>query len=512
MFCTRLQIALVVLFVLLAGCRQERGTQFAHPGERYGLEGADFAVQLPPLESVRDDLLGLVVNMEGMEGILALIEGAVGLDFANLELLDEAGLDSAMPGLLFSYRGGFVAVVGLADTGRFERYLEELSKGEAWSFRRTLSEGVVLYDQGRFALALEGNLLTLFWGPDGAALGVLAALLLEPKPESVEPLPEDGYAVKLKGASGKLEGDLKEFYAQVGPLAGVVRATARFLDGCGVATGKLKLGDRVFFSATAKGCSMGPGAAPKLIPEQLVPEDTILLVQSRLPVESLWQAIPELARYLVADWWQELPGKRPEELQDLGELLGRFEGEIAIALLGLGADANLDTFFGSKDTLAPLFGIHWQVVLLLREGAALDEFFDLETMKKLLPQYKPRGLGAGDLLATEYCRPKTAQAAERCFTLVRQGQVMTVVTGLGEGDRLVRTIRGQRKALGESLFASQERGPLTVTLKTRRLVKDLISKGFPPYFLQILSSILEVRVVLGAGEGETTLSGEVVLR
>ncbi len=91
-------------------------------------------MQLPPLEMVRDDLLGLVVNMEGMEGVLALIEGAVGLDFANLELFTEAGLDGSMPGLLFGYRGGLVAVIGLTDPGRFEEFLEGLARREAWTF------------------------------------------------------------------------------------------------------------------------------------------------------------------------------------------------------------------------------------------------------------------------------------------------------------------------------------------------------------------------------------------
>lgn len=512
MLFVRVQIVLVLVFVLVAGCRGERGTQYAHPGERYGLDGAVFAAQLPPLETVRDDLLGLMVNMEGMEGVLALIEGAVGLDFANLELLEEAGVDSAMPGLLFGYRGGLVVVVGLADPGRFEGFLEGLSKREAWSFRRTRTELATIYDMEGFALAVEGNLLTLFWGHEGESIGQLAALLLEPAPETVAPLPESGYAIQLNGAAGELEEELAESFVSLGPLAGVVRAVVRYVDGCGDVAGTLSLGDRVVFSANAANCSSGLNTLPRLAPEELVPDDTILLVHSRLPADSLWQALPPLARYLAAEWWRELPGKRPETLKELSDILGRFEGEVAVALLGLGADANLDTFLGSKDKLAPLFGIHWQLVVLLREGAELAELFDLETMKKLLPQYEPRGLGAGDLLATEYCRPKTAQASRRCFTVVRQGQTLTVVTGLGEGDRLVRTRRGQRKALGESLFANQERGPVTLTLKTRRLVKDLISKGFPPYFLQILSSILEVRVIIRASEAGTSLSGEVVLR
>ncbi len=508
----RVQVVLVVLFVSLAGCRQEQGTGYGHPGERYGLKGVEFVVQLPPLERVRDDLLGLVVNMEGMEGVLALIEGAVGLDFANLELIEEAGLDGAMPGLIFGYRQGVVVVLGLVDFGRFERYLLELSKREAWTFRKTRTEGAVLYDLGGFALAAEGNLLTLYWGPQEAGLGHLAALLLEAPPEAVTPLPASGYSIQLNGATGTLEEDLRDLYSEVGLAAGIGRALARHLDGCGDLSATLELGDRVLFAIDSGECKLGLTSAPVLAPEKMVPDDTILLIHAALSVDSLWQALPPLAAHLAADWWRERPGKRPESLAELRDIFGRFNGEVALAFLGLGADANLDTFLGSKDTLAPLFGIHWQLVLSLRDGVTLDELFDAELMKRILPQYKPRGLGAGDLLATEYCRAKTAKAARRCFTVVRQGQTVSVVTGLGEGDRLVRTLRGQRKALAESLFAGQERGPVTVTLKTRRLVKDLISKGFPPYFMQILSSILEVRVVLRASESGTNLSGEVVLR
>ncbi len=502
----------LVVIVLLAGCQGERGQQYAHPGARYGLEGMAFAVQTPPLETVRDDLLGLVVNMEGVEGVLALIEGAVGLDFANLELLAEAGLDESMPGLLFGYRGGLVAVIGLGDVSRFEDFLVGLAKREAWSFRRTPTEGAVLYDMAGFALAVQGNLLTLFWGGQGESLGNLAALLLEPTPEVAAPLPDHGYAIRLNGFAGQLEEGLAEEFSQVGPLAGVARSLARYLDGCGDVAGGLDFGDRVVFTATAEGCPTGLTAVPVLAPEQLVPDDTIVLVHARLPVGSLWHAVPPVARYLLSDWWQEMPGKRPETLTDLGAVLGRFDGEFAVALLGLGADVNLDSLLGTKDALAPLFGIHWQVVALLREGEVLDEVFDPEAMKLLLPQYQPRGLGAGDLLATEYCRPKTAQADQRCFTVMRQGQTVSVVTGVGEGDRLLRTLRGQRKALAESMFAGQQRGPLTVTLKTRRLVKELISKGFPPYFLKILSSILEVRLTVGTGEAGTSLAAEVVLR
>lgn len=507
----RLSISLVVI-ALLAGCQGERGHRYAHPGERYELAERAYAVQLPPLEMVRDDLLGLVVNMEGMEGVLALIEGAVGLDFANLELFTEAGLDGSMPGLLFGYRGGLVAVIGLTDPGRFEQFLEGLARREAWTFRRTPAEAAVLYDMAGFALAVEGNLLTLYWGGQGESMGHLAALLQEPAPAAVSDLPERGYAIKLNGPAGSLEERLAPSFSQAGLMAGVGRSLARFLDGCGDVTGALEFGDRMVFTADAASCGSGFTASPLLAPEKLVPDDTILLVHARLPVDSLWQAVPPLARYFLADWWRELPGKRPETLTELAAVLGRFDGELSVALLGLGANVNLESLIGSKDKLAPLFGIHWQLLVSLREGEVVDEFFDPELMKLLLPQYQPGGLGVGDLLATEYCRPKTAQAAQRCFTVVRQGQTLSVVTGVGEGDRLMRTLRGQRKSLAESMFAGQRRGPVTVTLKTRRLVKELISKGFPPYFLKILSSVLEVRMTLGSGESGTSLSGEVVLR
>jgi hypothetical protein len=507
---TGMVVATVTVLVTLTGCQQRAGTQYEHPGQRYDTSKAQLVVTLPGLVAVRDDFLSLVVNLEGMEGLPALIEGAVGLDFSRLELLEEAGLDSQMAGLLFTYRDGVVLALGLADSGRFQGFLEQLSRAEAWTFRRTQTDGAVLYDMAGVALSLEGNLLTIFWG-DGAR-EQLSALLLEPLPEGVVEPVRSGYAVSWRGRDLPLEQLLAPQFSQAGPLAGVARSLVRYLDRCSGVSGTVTMGDRLLGDVLARGCVAGLTLRPETEPETRVPEDTILLLHLRLPVDSLWASFPPVVKHLSRAWWAGLPGKRPAGLEDLGEVLQRFEGDVAVAFLGVSAQANLDTFSGSGDGLAPLFAIHWQLLLNLRPGETLDELFDPETMKTLLPQYEPQGLGAGDILASEYCRPRTQQSAQRCFSVVRQGQNLLIVTGVGQGDRLVRTLRGQSVPLARAMFAEPKRGPLTITLKTRRLVKDLMSMGFPPYFLQILSSILEVRMTVGDGEEGTTLSMEVVLR
>jgi hypothetical protein len=92
------------------------------------------------------------------------------------------------------------------------------------------------------------------------------------------------------------------------------------------------------------------------------------------------------------------------------------------------------------------------------------------------------------------------------------GRTLLFATGAGEGARLARVANGRSPTLAKALFNRQERGALTVTLKTRRLVKDMTALGFPPYFLQVLSSVLETRVAVDPAGSDTALKLEVVLR
>ncbi len=502
---------MLALVWALAGCGQEAGVHYRHGGERYALEAAPYWFAMPPLEQVRDDFLTLLVNMDGMEGVLGLVEGAVGIDLAAPDLLAGAGLDGTMPPLLFGWRDATVAVLGVADARAFDRFLEGLAKGEGWELVRTRTDGPELLAAGNVALAVEGNLLTVLVAGDGEAVPRLAALLLEPAPETPLAPPEAGYAFSVRAGGMPLEQLLEGPLAAAGPAAGIVRSFLRYLDRCTRAAGSFTLSDRILLKLTAPGCTLGLVRELAMTPEAWAADDTILLLHTRAEGESLWTLFPAVLRYLGEEGWKELPGKRPDSLAKLGDLLGRFEPEVAAAFLGLSSEANFSTFTNTQEGPGPLFGAHFQVMLRLREGLALEEWRDEAVMKGLVPGFEPRGIGAGEVLGTEFCHESEKQG-KRCFSVVQQGRMVHVVTGNGEGDRLVRTLRGQRKPLAEALFAHQVRGSVTATLKTRRLVKDLVSKGFPPYFLQVLSSILEVRLTASDGEAGTEVHVEVVLR
>ena len=141
----------------------------------------------------------------------------------------------------------------------------------------------------------------------------------------------------------------------------------------------------------------------------------------------------------------------------------------------------------------------------------MDELFDEKAMAKLIGKVDTEDIGAGNIKGIEYCQT-TKSEGKRCFSVVMWGRNLALVTGGGEGTRLVGTLQGRGKTLAKAMFARLSQGSLVITLKTRRLVRDLMNKGFPPYFLQVLSSVLEIRLAADSQAGDTIVDCEVVLR
>jgi len=340
-------------------------------------------------------------------------------------------------------------------------------------------------------------------------LGILAALLQEPHPETPLEMPTEHleFLVRLDRFEG-LEAQAGEAISRFSFLAGVARNILRFFDSCSRLQGRIAPSDRYVTRLEVTGCKAPFVEQAADVAARMVPDDTIFLWQAGLPGDSIWSLLPPPLRSAALLAWKRVKVK-DVELPPMDDLLSRFRPEFSLAFLGLDSKASLETFTSPKDPYEPLFGLHLQLMLKLRPETDIPEVFDEKLMAGLFKKFKPRGIGAGRIAATEYCRKK---GKETCFAVIRHERSLFVVTGAGEGARVVQTLQGRRKSLHDSLFARVKPGPLTLTLKTRRLVRDLVNKGFPPYFLQILSSVLEIRLTVRPEEYGTSFDCEFVMR
>jgi len=513
--------ALFVAFVLIVGpaCSRSEGPKYSTPFQRFSILESRYYAAFPTMEKLRDELLTLIVNMDGMEGLLDLLDGATGIDLADEGLFDLAGVDGRFPPALFEYRGGLVVCLGLKDSGDFVGFVDELARGNGIEFVPVATDGPLLHVyESRLAWTVLGNLAVfLYRGGEGGAENLLASLLLTSPPEN--PMEQDAGLVhfSFRNSSDKLfEGAFHDDLPGLGSFSGLALAGLRYLDSCSRFDATIVPGDKYNFSISAHGCKLPFEGNGRLVPERLVPEDTVLLLHASFRADSLWELFPPPVKALLEFLWDDVPKKRrPAALADIGPFLDRFEPEVGLAFLGFSPAASIKSFASPSDAAAPLFGLHLQLILSLKQGAAVEEFFDEKEVARLLKKFEGTDLSTGKIRAKEYCREKKG-TGKRCFSVVLDDRTFMLVTGIGEGGRLVRTLRGQTRALADTLFAGSGRGrgegALVVTLKTRRLVRDLMNKGFPPYFLQVLSSILEVRFSADSRNGDTGVSCEVVLR
>ena len=557
----------LLLLIAVTGCERREVVRYDSPFHRFDSSDAAYRVVFPSLEMVRDEFLSLVVNTNGMEGLLDLVEATTGVDIAQEDLFEASGLDPAYPALMFEYTRGMVVCLGVEDGDRFEQFASEVAEANGFVVTRTSTvEGPVLFStQYGLSWAFEGNLLVFVYSSEQQSEALLASLLLTPLPESPEAEVGDSisFAYRLKKGVG-LEESSGSFLASMGPLSGPGHVLLRFLDSCTLLEGTAAPGDRYLLSVSAHGCGLSLTGEGTLVPEGMVPEDSILLLHWTTGTDSLYDLFSGPQKLLLNLLWStvqkpvnkklkkkkkkkdstpkasegpapktkaekgtpkasEGPApktkadqdaaaaeKAPPELTPIGDILGRFKGELAVGLLGFSPRSTLSSVTEPGSMLDPLFALHLFLAVPVAEGAEFPEFFSEEIPVALFPGFKPREIGDDKIVGREYCRKRKEK--KHCFGILRRDNLLIAVSGTGQASRIVRTLQGKGKSLDQTLFAEKVKGNLTGTLKTRRLMRDLMDMGFPPYFLQMLSSVLEVRFAASATGNSTELNLEIVLR
>jgi hypothetical protein len=505
--------ALLLVLLALGGCSAEEGPVHATPFHRFDVGQARFRAAFPPLERVRDEFLSLIVNAEGLEGTLELVRLTVGVDLADEEFFGTTGLDPDFGPALWDYNGSFVLCLGVKDKTRFANLADELCATSGREFRRLPTDGPELRLLGKnLAWTLEGNLAVFLYDAREQAGSRLAALLLEPRPAAFPDWDRERvqFAADLR-FEAPLELSFKEEVAALGPAAGLGRVFLRYVDSCERLEGVLGLGDRLTLTLSAAGCFLPFTAGTGLPADEMAVDDTVLLGQASFDGPSFWELFPAAIRAMLQAAWKGTPAARVEGAGELADLLGRFEPKVGLAFLGLSSTAGMRDLMSGKDPLGPLFALRLQLLLRLKEGAALDDAALDKVIGALVKGIKATPLGGAPVTGREFCQ-ETPQKKTRCFSVVRKDREFLVVTGNGEGERLLRVLKGEEKSLAGTLFSARQPGAAALTLKTRRLVKDLVNKGFPPYFLHLLSSILEVRISLRNEARGSVAECEVILR
>jgi len=457
---------------------------------------------------MRDEFLTLIVNTEGMEGVLDYMALSAGVDVAGEGLFDDSGLDPSMSPVVFEWEGAPVLVAGVQNAPAFEKYLTSILAKRGQRLEPFRTPDAWLYPvTPEVACAVAGNLVVLRYRIEGEAMAGLARLLRTEAPTTPAEMPGDKVSFRLVPGSPGPRSPIP-WINDLGPLAGVVHALSAYVASCTSLHGTLELGDRYRMDLAADGCRLPAGGVPEGAPEQWVPEDTVFLGQVALPGKRLGEAIPELHRRLFELAWNRgmgtgtAWGTLPRWLECLGS-------EMHVAFLGFSRTVSLDRLTAPSNPADPFFAVHLQGGWTLH----CDDLWDAVTGDGG-PLEAIKGFDTVDCSEQDvWCREfRNTKEPDRCFSVVRRGERVLVNTGVGEGSRAVQALLDLGPTLKGSLFVEQRRGAVTLTVKTRRLVRDLVNKGFPPYFLQMLSSIMEVRIAIEPTDTGTRLHGEVVLR
>jgi len=480
-----------------------------------------------------------------MEGLLDLVKSSTGLDLADEGLFAKAGLDPAFSPLLFEFRGAAVLVLGLSDAGAFRSFAHKTMAATSVGFRETVTDGpTLIHTSDGLAFAVVGNLAVIAKGDGETALHALAALLasdevgreastsefdpvISPQTqnrgvgdalaESVPPARPITIHWRLgtSAGDGSMQGRglrLRSLAVleQMGPAAGVGHALLGYLEGCSSVTAEIAPGDKYLVQARLDGCPFAAAGERKLAPESMLPDDTVMLLHWAPEAATLLGLFSGVQQALLARVWESAGAAMPESLRDIRGLLGAVRGEVALAFLGVSPTATLKDFAPAASPLDPVLALHLALVLTLNDGASLPVLVPEGSTKEPFKDFESSAIGEGPVSGWEFCRVK--KEIKRCFSIMQSGRNVIVVTGTGEGPRVARVIAGRAPSLDKALFNRRESGALTFTLKTRRLVRDMTALGFPPYFLQVMSSVLEVRAVLDPADNATAVSLEVVLR
>ena len=510
----------MILLLLLAGCGgRSHSSDPRDPAAAVDAEGASWMLVTPPLGEVRVAVLQILVNVEGLLGVVDLVRERYEVDLGDEDVIDGLGLAVDRPLVALGLAEGTCLVLGARSAIPLEDILKQVGTTSGYRVeQRVAAQGRLtrIYDGERCIVALLGldGLVLLGYSPAGRADAAVARVALHHLPDggSGVEAPEGRFLFEWRGGDPLV--GAPDVTGWPGPLAGV----GHWLHGMMAQIRTLRL----TFAADLDGIdwdleivdahpSIGPPSTPRIDVvdwKDAVPEDAVLTLQLRAgTAATLGALLGGKGMYLLGLVAGEVLDKK--QIPALQEALEAMGSEVALVLLGADPRAPVNEIVAPGSVLQALNSVH---VGVLVRGAPPQAILDRIPTEDgpVAGGWTARSISQGVLRAVEFCKAKADRSL--CVGLLAGEDRLMFVSGKGETDRLVRVWTGAAPALGASLFVGRATGDVILTLKLKRLVRDLRSKGVPPFYLRMVNSFLEVQAVRTHSGKGMRIEGEVLLR
>jgi len=518
----RLRALIIALSVavMVSGCGGRLDSDGSvNPTELVDPADASWVFVTPPLEEVRVAALQILVNVDGLLGVVDLLRESYEVDLGDEDMLENLGLALDQPLVALGVDEGACLVLSARTGDKLDEILERVGGTSGHRVeRRVAEEGLLtrVYDEDQCLVAMlrKDGLVILGYSPDGRADAAVARVALHHLPDEAAGVaaPDGRFMFEWRG------GDLSRGPVDVTgwpvPLAGVghwlqaMKAEIRTL--------------RVTFAAGIDGIDwdleirpiqpleMGPKVVDAAGPDwkDAVPDDTILTVQIRSRGDgTLGELLGGKGMYILG----LLAGEVLEEkrIPELREALEGMDPEVGLVLLGADPRAPVGEIIAPSSVLQALNAVHMGLII---QGAPPKTFLDWIPVEDgpAAGGWRARVVSAAAPRAVEFCKSKKDRSL--CLGVLAGQDRLMVLSGKGETDRVARVWTGSAPSLGGALFVGRAAGDMVLTLKMKRLVRDMRSKGVPPFYLRMVNSFLEIQAVRRDSAEGTRIEGEVLLR
>ncbi len=512
--------AAVVLVCLLGACSGRSDGTARNPAAAVDPDGVEWILVTPPLEEVRIGALQILVNVEGLLGVVDLVRASYEIDLGDEDLVENLGLDPDLPLVGLGLSEGICLLLPARRGAPIEDILRRV--GETSGYRVEIH----LADQGRltrlyndgdlcvFALLRVEGLLLLGYAPDGGADAAVARVALNHLPEDAPgvEVPEGRFLLEWWNRGGiPTQPDVAGWPVSLAGFGHWLHAVK-----AGIASARLTIKvsldgivwdlDVVPVEETGDGGERYKGDLYDW--KEAVPEDTVLTVQIRDFSEwSLGELAGGKGLYLLG----LLAGEIIDE-KKVPALLQAFQGmgpEITVVLLGMDPRAPVKEVIAPDSVLKAVGAIHLGLAVRGPPPAVILDWFPEED-GPIEGGWNARSVSKASPRAVEFCKARNDRSL--CLGVIADTDRLMAVSGKGETERVARVWSGTAPSLAEALFVQKSEGAVQVTLKLKRLVRDMRAKGVPPFYLRMVNSFLEIQGVRFRTAGSLHYEGEVLLR
>ncbi len=510
-------VVLLTAAALITGCGGRfDGDTPRDPTAVVDSAGAGWVLVTPPLGEVRVAALQILVNVEGLLGVVDLLRESYDVDLGNEEVLEELGLDPSQPLVALGVDAGACLVMGARNGAPLDETLARVGETSGHRIeRRMATEGPLtrVYDEERCVVALLrlDGLVLLGYSADGTADAAVAQVALRHLGGEGVRAPEGAFLFEWRG--GQTPRGPVDLTGWPGPLAGVghwiqaLRAQIKTL--------------RLTFTAGIDGIDwdlevipvvertpQGEGPAQATDWKDAVPEDAVLTAQIRARDRAnLGDLLGGKGMYIGGLLAGEVLDKK--HIPGIREAIAAMDADVGFVLLGADPRAPVREIVSPSSVLEALNAVHMGLIV---RGTPPGTILDLIPTEDgpVAGGWRARMVSKEAPRAVEFC--KTKEDRSLCLGVLASADRLMAVTGKGETDRVARVWAGTAPALSSALFVGKADGEMILTLKMKRLVRDMRSKGVPPFYLRMVNSFLEIQAVRTPSDAGTRIRGEVLLR